>query len=1448
MSERGRVSDREISSDTVEGNDAVCFTAGPEAAVIGAGTVHAYLAARRKCPKMAAGISLGALNAAAMQRVYRELHAAAGKGQQAEEAARWAWFRRYIDALSDQPWRILWDALPNRSDFFADMIPIRDGSLPDDLRDDEAAARRRQYLLVKLGRWLAKLPVSVSLLVGILVNYVRLVERYPFGARVFSLLGLVGHGLSLHARIALHMCLSPQFFPEHKFRDPQAASGTDPELHHCPIPLLPWINLISTTCLAGLAVLAAGALHVWDVNPGPSSSTWRTGALIALSLIVGTIAVRRRVATWPIARRIGRSRVPVAMAYMFSVANLLLFGAAAAAWILYLHEVGGWRWTMAWLNLAVGATVLDLLLNVLAVAFVLVPETRRWLFQRGFLLELPRPLFGWMVYGFIWLHLVSVVVYLALSAYLVAHVAPSESLPRAEVMVLAALWLLVLPALPLISLIAVVVVVWRVLNRIGRATAGWRKVAGWATTAIITAAVLVVGIVFCRHLLNWSAALFLVKSWVLWRAFGLVTFVATATWLVMAAVLSQPVSRRLLITWLLGRLGLRTSLIHDLYLRRKLLSLFDGAGPGGTVGTEPMPVVLVAASLQTLTRDGEPRLAYQLWARPDAPLVHALRAALAKVPIFEPVRVRGPELDWWLDPALRRDRGNATLFEQGIDLVDGSVVRQNPLPALFSYLHGSGLARSMATNNDVAHAAIHVVYGVPIESRPLAAQPTGSPSSSSAFRNTVVDVGLTSLRLSRRRDTQLEVAQTNIISRIEVESSRTGRGGGRPTHAIFADEIAPSNDLVVGDRLSPTPTEVLAGVAIGCRRSLETLYRHELAATSLPRTDDSVPCLEFLRSMSRWSGAPTPGLPEVCRQCTGRLRVPAPGSRGRSTVSVERTLSNAARLRTDHPQLARAEPRIVFVASGGVFRGAFHIGMLGALHSAGIKPDLVVGASVGTLMGGALGAMFVHGREVLPRLVEAFLQVDETVALTTTLKRAARELGIRGRAIRLSPRQVRAMLRRGARSDASFATTGAPAALVDALADLLLIPHRRTGEIAADFIAGRITDGLARLVEQLRSETIPRLDIERAVVGTSLLERVALQVLGDGSAASRLQRQPYQRKEIAFYGMTTDLTTQRSIVLGGEGLHPDAPYDFVEAALASSAFPAVFAARPEAAVFPGTGRSDVLLSDGGMFDNLPFIPAIEILSQAQRDDGTAMADGTTPLQRLRRRLDQPDLIIAGALDFVAERDERARQSFDSLGEVRSRAASLHHNSKIRAFELASQRIYGQLQRMRDGADPATGTARARFIDSIVNAAVLPVFPASADHLNGTFAFCRSTGLDRARVSRSIADGCYQMFLALAKEQERAESPETEHAPARLAAKTVRVLTARGRVCRVESNVDRTVTDDLCPYFTRNGDRFQCPFSEDGAGGDAEKGRLMRSVARACRRDRVHHRTQVARAL
>src|SRR5262249_22632067 len=148
------------------------------------------------------------------------------------------------------------------------------------------------------------------------------------------------------------------------------------------------------------------------------------------------------------------------------------------------------------------------------------------------------------------------------------------------------------------------------------------------------------------------------------------------------------------------------------------------------------------------------------------------------------------------------------------------------------------------------------------------------------------------------------------------------------------------------------------------------------------------------------------------------------------------------------------EPRIVFVASGGVFRGAFHVGMLGALTEAAVVPDLVVGASVGALLGAVLAAMARMDKGeaigVLRRLVHLFERVDEKVALTLTVKPAARDLGIRGRAIDLSPNDVRRMVSEGGRSDPGYAATGAPPALIDALRDFFMIPYAATSSIAAD--------------------------------------------------------------------------------------------------------------------------------------------------------------------------------------------------------------------------------------------------------------------------------------------------------------------------------------------------------------------------------------------------------------
>jgi NTE family protein len=61
---------------------------------------------------------------------------------------------------------------------------------------------------------------------------------------------------------------------------------------------------------------------------------------------------------------------------------------------------------------------------------------------------------------------------------------------------------------------------------------------------------------------------------------------------------------------------------------------------------------------------------------------------------------------------------------------------------------------------------------------------------------------------------------------------------------------------------------------------------------------------------------------------------------------------------------------VAFVLGGGGVRGAVHVGMLQALFEAGVRPDLVVGTSIGAINGAAVAAE--PDLDVVDRLVEAW--------------------------------------------------------------------------------------------------------------------------------------------------------------------------------------------------------------------------------------------------------------------------------------------------------------------------------------------------------------------------------------------------------------------------------------------------------------------------------------------
>jgi predicted acylesterase/phospholipase RssA len=1215
--------------------EAVCFTAGIKGAAFSAGVIHAYLASDRPPPKVAAGISTGALSAAALERCYRELPPDAPPPER--EIRRWGWFRRYLDAITWEPLDVIWNAIPDPVDFFADKPPVSDLSadaLPPQLKKEEAEARQNYYRLVKLGLWLAGLRISVRDISRTLISRVRFKEHYgyPNLERVRFCAGLTWIVL----KVVLHLCFSPQFTVER-----QKWTGG----RRFPRPLFGW--------------------PAWFVGVG------------VVGIEAGLIL-----------------RIPVH--YLRPL----------VARLRYVSRLGG------------------------------EVSHRTPHFLKA------------LAYYDVWLFSVSAIV--------------------------VTLGLLVL----------------------------FRFQVGGAI----------------RHLLT--------------------------------------------------ELGVVRGLLHRYTLHRRLFGLFcerPGDQEGPVVGSPsefghpaPFPgsmhLLLVAAPLQEIKDLNN----QQLWAAPGTPIVNALLAALAVPGLFPPLQLTKPaQIDQWLSKRCR----NTHLTR--LDLIDGAAVRQNPLPALFSWLDGHPEVANELCGEGLSDIGIHLVYNVPTE--PYQQEPGEEPPE----RVNIVTAALTSLELSRRRDSKLECRQTNFVSEMELwvrtmENLQPQRAAGVAASAsmsstssttpvssieapaeeaaasssrafpIFVDEIAPERDIKFENYLAPDRKDLLKSAACGCLRSMETLYSERLR---LLQASQPIDCADLLRQVSpdrsRFISQEAPGLREVCAACTRKLAYRS--AHEEPPAPVQPALS--------FPHLNAAQPRVVFLASGGVFRGAFHIGVIGAMQAAGIRPNLIVGASVGSLMGGALGAISTlersAGWDLLAHLCLTFLHVDKRVALTKTLKNAAKQLGVRTKNVNLSPAQLRRMVRRG-----GYAVAGAPPALIDAISTAFLIPLEETSKIASQFVAGHTTQAVKEFLQSVRKETLHRLDIQNALMGTSLIENAARTLLGHGRPGIDLgTKQPYHdtdrpHRSISFFGTTSDLNRRRPLLLPRDIGDLDSPgYDFVKAALSSSAFPAVFSPRQEAEVLAGKGATNVLFSDGGMFDNLPFFPAIEVLSSLQKQWRGPLGD--TPLQSLQRRYSQPDLFIAAALESAGD----ASADAEDILEINQRARSLKVNIKLNSFQRTSSLVDSQIERLLQfsaGKDLPEGLPK--FMDEAVPAGVLKIVPTDRKHLNSTFAFCSALGLRRDVVTTSIADGCFQTLKSLLPAQIDADP---------LLQRTVQSLQNDGKILRVLANDSKKVKADgiHCPFFQVNAQRFECPFVSsarcykgDANQSDAEKRAAvseLRGVYKTCTGDGAH---------
>jgi hypothetical protein len=201
------------------------------------------------------------------------------------------------------------------------------------------------------------------------------------------------------------------------------------------------------------------------------------------------------------------------------------------------------------------------------------------------------------------------------------------------------------------------------------------------------------------------------------------------------------------------------------------------------------------------------------------------------------------------------------------------------------------------------------------------------------------------------------------------------------------------------------------------------------------------------------------------------------------------------------------------------------------------------------------------------------------------------------------------------------------------------------------------------------------------------------------------------------------------------------------------------------------------------------------------------------IARLKTRTGHRDIIIAAGL----EAEPAAVSNYDTLFKIAARAKSLSVNSKVETFVKAADRTQHILKGIASTDGSGLSPERARIADHAVTSTILKIVPADPEHINPTFAFCRSAGMDKNKLRRSIADGCFQSLRAFLQAR---NDPETR---ATFDLKKFRPL---------DYEFDKTGCA-ICPYFRFDDGPLECPF--DGAGMADE----VRRIRQVCATDYVH---------
>lgn len=645
----------------------------------------------------------------------------------------------------------------------------------------------------------------------------------------------------------------------------------------------------------------------------------------------------------------------------------------------------------------------------------------------------------------------------------------------------------------------------------------------------------------------------------------------------------------------------------------------------------------------------------------DEKVVDGLLAALALVPFFPPQRI-GQTV--FASPTPRSQLVSA-FFPPRIGqtvVVDGSNIANEPTRPLIDMLRHR-------VNPDSTVVQLYSVVPLPLSRREL--------GGSEGWYGSLVSVVRRALQLQRFRDATLERRLTELYTlTLPVDGKiRFTTTSGKRFLRVSVTPIEPQEPGHLNEELLNAATvearrELIARtVADGCRAALEVMIRPSLGWAE---QRGSMPCREAIgkhvaarlaEKRPRPAGAvglpgsgdeSGPGLVEVCSHCACRVpgeeranvtialrpwkNVPAwplehEGSRPRqgelNDIAIKRD-----RARGGGPVKEGAEgswprdhqngqsgrttrPLVSLLFSGGVFRGVYQMGVLNALSESGLRPDIIAGASVGSITAALVAEALSHthqdAREArilragpIRRLAATFLALDRLI-LTDRFVDFVRNFTLRAAATRFSLRDADRFFRRYDSADPRRFNREARL-VVAGLERLFYLSPFELRDLAKA-LRDRRTDRVVKLLGRHVTEWLERMGVGDQILGAEPLARLinehVLKQL-DRDAVSVTPFQAFLKKSgVYFLATATNLTKGALEILGArpEASEHDTVYDTVllDGLLASSAFPAVFRPRSSWEVMPGS-RSEQQYIDGGVMDNLPLDAVAQFLYKASLDE------------------------------------------------------------------------------------------------------------------------------------------------------------------------------------------------------------------------------------------------------